>query len=368
MTTDARRYDLDALRVGAFLLLILYHLGMFYVPWGWHVKSTHVVPALDAPMGLLNPWRLTLLFVISGTASRFMLGKLAPGTFAAQRSWRLLVPLLFGMLVIVPPQSWAEVVEKAAYTGGYLAFWGRYLSFDQSFGIILPTYNHLWFVAYLWLYTLLAALLAPVLPVFDRALGRGLAGPAVFVAPVAVFGALRAFVFPVWGETHIIWADPYNHLHYGAAFLIGMLLARQDEAWDRMARARHVSLIATAAIALVGVPLSGVMEDQPDWRGVAFAVVREVYAWGVIVTLFGYARRHIRQGSPLLTTLTEAVFPFYIVHQTVIVLAGHFLKPTGLPLWMEAGTILTMTVVTCVGAYGLARAAPMLRPLFGMKS
>ena len=53
--------------------------------------------------------------------------------------------------------------------------------------------------------------------------------------------------------------------------------------------------------------------------------------------LFGYARRYIRRGSPLLTMLTEAVFPFYIVHQTAIVLAGHWLKPLGLPSWSKPG-------------------------------
>jgi peptidoglycan/LPS O-acetylase OafA/YrhL len=366
MSTAARRYDLDALRVGAFLLLILYHLGMFYVPWGWHVKSTYVVPALETPMGLLNPWRLTLLFVISGVATRLMMDKMSVGDFMRRRSLRLLVPLLFGMAVIVPPQSWAEVVEKAGYTGSYLDFWPRYLAFDQGFGIILPTYNHLWFVAYLWLYTMGAALLSPLSTALDRSLGRILGGPAVFLLPTVVFGVLRAFVFPAWGETHIIWADPYLHLHSAFAFLLGLLLARQDAAWALLARARHASLAATIAIVMVGVPLSWIMEDQPGLPGAAFAFIREAYAWGVIATLFGYAHRHIRTGSPLLTTLTEAVFPFYIVHQTAIILAGHFLKPARLPIWAEAAAILAATGVACIGAYALARVVPTMGLLLGL--
>ena len=83
--------------------------------------------------------------------------------------------------------------------------------------------------------------------------------------------------------------------------------------------------------------------------------------------LFGYARRYIRRGSPLRTMLTEAVFPFYIVHQTAIVLAGHWLKPLGLPVLVEAGTILAASVAVCLGAYGLARTVPWLRLPLGLK-
>jgi len=363
-----RRFDIDALRVGAFLLLIVYHLGMFYVPWGWHVKSTHILSQLELPMGLLNPWRLTLLFVISGIATRFMGAKLAPPTLATERSSRLLIPLVFGILVVVPPQSWAEVVEKTGYTGSFFDFMTRYLAFDQSFGIILPTYNHLWFIAYLWVYTVLAVFLWRFLPALDRLATRMLVGPGLFLVPVAFFGLYRATVFPHWSETHIIWSDLYAHLHYGTAFFIGLLLAKQEEVWAQLARSRHLSLLAVIAIFALGNPLSATWEDQPDWRGQVFAFLREGYAWMVICALFGYARHHIRCGSPLLTTLSEAVFPFYIIHQTAIVVTGHFVSPYRLPVAVEAGVILGATVVSCLATYGLARAVPLLRLPLGLNS
>lgn len=363
-----RRYDLDALRVGAFLLLILYHLGMFYVPWGWHVKSTHILPGLEPWMGVLNPWRLSLLFVISGAATRFMLAKAAPGALAAQRSQRLLIPLLFGMLVVVAPQSWAEVVEKTGYTGGFLDFWPRYLAFDQSFGIILPTYNHLWFVAYLWLYTVIALAGAALLPTLDRWSGGILKGAGLFLVPVLLFGLYRATAHRAWGETHVIWADGYSHLQYGTAFLLGFLLARRDEAWSALERWRAPALCAAAGLLAVRLYLGARgVEDLPDSARVALAFVREAYAWMVICALFGYARRYIRGGSPLMTTLNEAVFPFYIIHQTAIIVTGHLLKPLGLPALAEAGAILAVTAASCLATYALARAIPALRLPLGLK-
>ena len=57
-----RLYGLDWLRIGAFALLILYHIGMFFVPWEWHVKTSRPIEWLEIPMMAINPWRLALAF------------------------------------------------------------------------------------------------------------------------------------------------------------------------------------------------------------------------------------------------------------------------------------------------------------------
>src|SRR5512138_69756 len=178
-TPTTRRHDLDWIRVLAFGLLVLYHVGMYYVSWEWHIDSPHAGPALEPLMMLSSPWRLSLLFLVSGVATAHLLARsrreaATAGTrmrFLGPRSWRLLVPLAFGMLVVVPPQSYYEVVDKlpGGYHDGYLAFWLRYLAADAGFCrgedcLIVPTWNHLWFVAYLWVYTVAAWLLLRFAP------------------------------------------------------------------------------------------------------------------------------------------------------------------------------------------------------------
>ena len=74
-----RRTDLDWLRIGAFGVLIVFHVGMFYVPWEWEVKSPRLVPWLQIPMEWSAPWRLLLLFIVSGAATRFMSTRLSAG-------------------------------------------------------------------------------------------------------------------------------------------------------------------------------------------------------------------------------------------------------------------------------------------------
>lgn len=153
-TMTTRRYDLDTLRIGAFALLIFYHIGMFYVSWGWHVKSVHAGEAAEPLMRLLNPWRLSLLFLISGAALRFAIDKTdGLGRFGWTRTKRLFLPLLFGMLVVVVPQAWLQLIESGEVSQGLIAFYPGYLT--DAYSITTPTWNHLWYVAYILVYTLL---------------------------------------------------------------------------------------------------------------------------------------------------------------------------------------------------------------------
>ena len=104
---------LDWVRIIAFALLMFYHVGMYYVTWDFHIKSLHASTLLEPWMRLSSPWRMDLLFLVSGAATSFMLLRDgASGALLRLRARRLLIPLLFGMLVVVPPQSWLEVVQN----------------------------------------------------------------------------------------------------------------------------------------------------------------------------------------------------------------------------------------------------------------
>ena len=143
--TKVRRHDLDALRVLVFGLLIIYHVGMYFVPWGWHIKPDSTQSLLVWPMLFLNQWRLHILFMISGMGTFFALGYRSSGQFIRERIIRLFIPLLFGMLLIVPPQVYIERVTNDGYTHSFIHF----ITHD-AFNGIYPTGNfswhHLWFL------------------------------------------------------------------------------------------------------------------------------------------------------------------------------------------------------------------------------
>jgi len=371
---DERLYGLDWLRIGAFALLILYHIGMFFVPWGWHVKTAEPLEWLELPMMAVNPWRLALLFVISGYASRVLLAKTAsPGRFAGSRSLRLLVPLAAGMALFVAPQAWAELQGKAAYPNGFWHYWlNDYFVFGETAGVITPTWNHLWFVAYLWGYTMALALFAAAPAAWRRRLQHGFdrlfGGWRLFLLPILWLWALRMLVFPVFGETHALVDDPYAHLAYGFAFLFGVGLARSEPVWEPiLANWRKAAAMALLGYALIVVLDMTIPGESGELELLVSRFARSLLAWGAILALLGLARLHLHHDGPARRYLTEAIFPYYIAHQTIIVLAGHLLTPLRLGPGAEFAVILAATVLGCALAYELGRRVPWLRPLIGLK-
>jgi glucans biosynthesis protein C len=390
-----RRYDLDWIRVGAFLLLILYHVGMFYVPWGWHVKSSYEIEALEPVMQLTNPWRLTLLFLVSGAATRFLAdglardGRSGAGRLTGSRTLRLLPPLLFAMFVIVPPQSYYEIIEAVgrlapqddAYHNAFTAdFWVRYATgsggwCDSDGCLVTPTWNHMWFVAYLLVYSLILAGLLALTLGHLRGLGslleRGLKGWGLLVWPIVFLAAIRwglAYRFEI---THDLVHDWYNHALSFSAFLFGFLTARSEILRAGFIRLRWPALILAlgAWAAWAGYAWEYRADDAMPAEALR-RLMRVVYAvdqWAFIAAILGFGGKHLTSGGPVLRYLTIGVFPFYIVHQTIIVVVGHHLAQLRLPLIAEAGVLITATFTGCFLAYEIARRIGWFGLLLGVK-
>jgi hypothetical protein len=350
----ARRFDLDWLRIAAFGLLILYHVGMFYVTWDFHVKSPRASAHIEPLMLLLNPWRLGLLFLVAGAATAHIAARLPPGRLARARFHRLFWPLLAGMLIVVPPQSYAEIVEKVGWDGGFAHFYALYLG---GYGgwcldgrcLVVPTWNHLWFVAYALVYTLVAAGLLALGLLRLPPLSRRSAGLLFLVAPWLWLWAMRALLFPRFGSTHALLDDWYNHSVYLPLFLLGFAVARAPFLTNLAARVRWGALLLFAVGYSGARLLSG--DDPGDGLILLARGCRELQAWAAIVAALGFARRHLATADgPARRILTRAVFPCYIVHQTAIVLAGHWLAPHQLPIALEAGLVVGLTLATCLVA------------------
>jgi hypothetical protein len=372
-----RNYGLDWLRIGAFGLLILYHIGMFFVPRDWHVKTAEPLDWAVVPMLATNAWRLALLFLIAGVASRFLLDKLGtPGAFARQRSVRLLVPLIAGMALFVAPQPWAELQAQHGYRHGFAHFWLHdYFRFAGLDGIVLPTWNHLWFVAYLWVYTLLLALGRALLPAAARAalqagFDRLFVGARLLWLPILPIWAARMTLYPIFGDTHALVDDWHNHLVYGGLFLFGVGLAKSEALWRGVERlwrpAALLALFGYAAIVAyrLGVPEGG---ELPEPWLAAVRGLRSAHMWGAIVALLALARLRLDRDGPARRYLTEAIFPYYIAHQTIIVVVGHALAGRGLGPAAEFAILLAATVAGCAATYEVARRVRLLRPLLGLK-
>ncbi len=371
-----RRYDLDWLRVGAFAVLILYHVGMFYVTWGWHIKSVYAQAWAEPIMSLVNPWRLGLLFFISGVSIRFATDKMQSSLrFASSRLYRLGLPILGGMVVIVAPQSYFELRQSGVIEGDYLSFWGRYLNSDPLLPIATPTWNHLWYVIYLLVYILI---LAPFLPLLRRfangAGGKALqfvsANPFTLLTLVAVpfvaYSLLLADRFPV---THDLVNDWQNHAHRFTILLLGYFAAKHRGFWKTVDSALPLAAILTVSLGPVRVLLeqAGVLPPLFGMAPFVYTLLLTLYAWSFIVLLLGIGQRYLNRPSKALKYLTGAVFCYYILHQTITITAGYYLTQLSLGVQAEVLLVTLITFAGCAIGYEAARRFPPVRPWLGIK-
>ncbi|MEM9839861.1 MAG: acyltransferase family protein [Pseudomonadota bacterium] len=374
----SRDHALDWLRVIAFGLLILYHIGMFFVPWGWHVKTAEPVEALQYPMLLLNPWRLALLFFISGAAMRYLLDKQKALRFAGSRVWRLFPVIVFGMIVIVAPQTYFELRQEGLIEPGYLAFWKQYLTQEKLHGITVPTWNHLWYVVYLMFYALLLALVAPVL----RFIGNGPVGEsiaklwerpgvaALLILPTLPFVAYRITLDPHFEVTHNLIEDWANHARSLTMLVFGFYAAKSERFWGVVDSAWLIAgVLALAYVPVLGWALTiedAVWDTQP-WFMWPVRLMRQAYLWWIIVFLLGAARRFLSGDGPLLRYLNVAVFPLYIFHQTITVAAGYWVGTQEFSVWMEFAVLVGATVLGSLALFEITKRTGPFRLVFGMK-
>lgn len=361
-TTIDRHIGLDWLRIGAFGLLILYHIGLYFAPGPWLVKWPDAIGWIVYPLTAIAPWRLMVLFAVSGYASAAMLTR-APGVMAffKERSVRLLLPLVVGTFIIVAPQDWVRFQVSGDYHGGLAWFWlHEELSFRFWHGAFLPNWEHLWFLAYLWLYTAFLVFALAAVPDAERRLEQ-LAGwlardGRLIIVPLAMIIALRVGLHFAAFDSVERYMDLVADAHFIPAFLFGFLIARHPALWRGVKQSWRTAL-AGSALCLVSIWLTAGYDEQAASRLVNLAgmIAESAMAWLMVPVMFHFASRVLVRDHRWRMPLARAIFPFYIVHQTAIVLVGFWLTGSGLPAMLAFVIMLTATVAAGVISWQLAQ-------------
>ncbi len=375
-----RRADLDWLRIGAFALLILYHCGMYYVAdWGWHVKNSQTWDWLQDLMKLTNPWRMSLLFLLGGMALAMARPRFSALRLLQLRASRLLVPLLFGMFVVVVPQVYFEARSQQLIEPGYWQFWWQYINPNTELlrehhsPIGLLTWNHLWFLPYLFCYSVLLlplhGLLSRLASACDKVPLWGFAALLSGLLLAAVL-TLRAD-FP---STHALLDDWYNHAKYGLVFVAGYLLILQKHWWAALPRWRY-GLLVTALLgyALLVADNHDVFDHLAGNAVVlqtlfSLCTVLNHWAWLGMLLAFGalYLQKpNFDRTDRLRRYASAAILPWYVLHQTLTVVFAVALQPLQLHDGIEALLLVSLTVLGCGLGYELMRRVPLLNWLSG---
>lgn len=368
-----RRYDLDWLRVIAFALLMLFHAGMLFSTWFWHVKNLETSNAFDSVMRFVHQWRMPLLFFISGSAVWFAMERYSTWNYFRERHQRLLLPLLFGMLLIVPPQVYCE---RLYYQQQYNSFWDFYRTIftSGSYPQGNLSWHHLWYIPYIWTYSMV---MLPVCLWLRTRAGRALLAHVLdrVARPWALFllcipSALSDVLLrPFWPEdANNLFGDWGNFAHKLCFFMAGFVLASSTPVYDAIAAHRRKFLLA----GVVGFGIQQALRNaNAHFSPAALAGARllnNLQIWMCLLVALGYGRRYLSFNHPFLRYANEAVYPFYILHQTVIIILGYQVVDANWGIGLKFPVVVAGTFLFTWGIYALAiRPWNLLRVPFGMK-
>jgi glucan biosynthesis protein C len=370
-----RRWDIDWLRVLVVLMLVPYHTARIFDYDPFYVKNHQLVVELSYWfVNLGDAFAMRLLFLLAGAATWFALRRRSSGRYALERVQRLLMPFIWGLFVLAPPNAYFALLNHTDYGGSYLEFYPRFfeigpqglLDFSGRF-----TIAHLWFILFLFIISLVA-----LLPIFflRRDSGRRLIGGLASFCGLP--GVIFLLAIPPLVTEWLMLTVPSLFLVLGLTFYfifflygyVQMADGRFDEAIDKH---KAIALMLGPVLYVI-LGLVQTYAVMPDW--LQFVYYHGLFPWFTIIAVLGYGKRFLTFGDgrslsdKFLIYFGEASYPFYLLHQTVLVAIGFYVVQWGAGVLVKYMVIATATLVTTTLLYEvLVRRRNVIRFLFGMR-
>jgi glucans biosynthesis protein C len=375
LETPGRLYYVDWVRVLAMVCVFFFHNARFFDAFSdWHVRNLTTNLGASALVAFLSQWMMPLFFLISGASTYYALKNRSAGKYGLERVLRLLVPMVIGMLVIVVPQVYFEALSHGkVVTGNFFQIYYRYLI------EVLPGLNfyHLWFLVDLFVFSII------FLPLFvDWGKGnRGIltriadriAKPYLFIPLfILALAILDIFVFPggYWGNRD---TGNWSVIAYGLFFILGYVMFANPHIMETVKKLAWVFLgAAVIAMVLILVFFTDTLTDRPASFGsgtyTLAMLLESVNTWCWILAILGLAAKYLNKSTRFLNYANEAVLPFYILHQTLIIVIGYYVVQwnTGIGLKYLTTTITSFIAIMAIYEL-LVRRINTVRFLFGMK-
>ncbi len=362
--SDRRAFYLDWLRIGAMAAVFFFHCGRAFDTHGWHIKNDVTTQGFTVFSLVLVQWMMPILFLISGWVSYLVLQKSDMGAFVRSRVKRLLVPFIVGTLILIPHQVYVERVTQAGVTERFLTWFPQYFDGFYAFGGNFAWMGlHLWYLEMLFIFSLL---FLPLL-LWLRHPAEACRWPVSFIwlscaLPLLAVELLVALFPESIGRQDF---GGWSLLTYMVWFWLGYLIGRNVQFQHALIAARHVSLAIAATSLAAGFMI--VLSDDIDFGYVGNLSVRIGVAWGGIAAFLGYAAHHLNFDAVPRRALNEAILPFYILHQSVIVLIAFYVVPLPLSPSVKFGLIAGLSLAMILVAYVfIVRRFGPLRFVFGM--
>lgn len=374
-----RQLYVDWLRLLALAGVFVIHVCSVFDPFdAWHITNAERSRLAGEVVVLMAPWIMPLFMLLAGVSAWYSLQRRSNGVYVRERLVRLLLPLVVGVVVLVPPQVWLERRLRGQFDGSLLAFYPHFFT-EGLYPKGNLSWHHLWFLAHLFVYSLVA------LPLFrhwqherGRAqlawLARRATGPAGLLWLALPLVLERHLLWGLFRERHMLTTDWSNQALLFVAYLYGFVLA--GEPWLGAtidARWRHALVPALASTAaLMTLSWRGVIPGHlppPYSPGyLAFWTLYALGAWAWIVAVLGAGRRLLRVERPMLAYSRDTGYAWYLLHQPVIVAVAFLVVQWRAGVPAKVAAILVASLGATLAGGELLRRSPITRTVLGVSS
>jgi glucan biosynthesis protein C len=368
-----RQYYIDWLRIMAMFLLVFFHSGRLFNEDPWHIKNAIESEGIEIFTRVLDIWQMPLFFLLAGTAAWFSLGRRSAWQFTRERISRILVPLIFGILIIVPPQVYMERLFDGDFTGSFFTwyphtFQGTYSMESAASGNL--SWHHLWFLVYLFVFSML------LLPLF-RYLRRedkkpvisGIASffskPGAIYLPAVLLILYDVFLFPIYGRgNQTLIGDWRNFLFYITVFFFGFLMVSDNRITQVIRRNLYVSLAAAVLVLIV------IYLIEVDVLATTQSLLLALYAldcWLFLLAFLAIGMQVLNFTNALHRYANDAVLPVYILHHMLIIIIGFYVIQWDMPVVAKYFFVVVTVFIGSLAIYEVVRRINVTRFLFGIK-
>lgn len=364
-----RKYFIDWLRIGLIISVFFYHLGMIFRPENWHVNSKVPFEFLEPIMWWMSLWRMPLLFLVSGVGTYYAIGHRTSWQYLKERFKRLFIPLLFGFFTLVPLMVYVERIDN--YTS-FLNFIPH--MFDGGpYPVGNFSWHHLWFIAYLFVISLLITpflnytksghynmVRGKLIAIFSRKMGLNWLLPIIIISQLI----LRDY-FPK--STHALYNDWAYFTYYVIFFISGFMLFTSPKVIRALARDRRLFLYQTIGFTVLYYTTIYMVENSVV-RHYLYLGTSLTLAWSCGLTAIGYFKRYFNNDHKYRAVMNEAIYPFYLLHQPALIFVGYVVLKWEVSYGMQALLITLITLVSIIITYWfIIRPFSFLRIAFGLK-
>ncbi len=382
----SRRHELDWLRMAAVFGLIPFHTAVIFTTGSYdYIKNAQTTTSMDVLTSFVSIWGIPLLFLVAGASARFALASRRTAQYLDERVMRLLIPFIFGLLLIVPLQIYIGRIAAGTAQSPF-AF---YVSFLQVvLGVLTGNLKagpewigHLWFIPLLMVFAVLALPFARLLrtrgvahavdALASRGYGYGVL--ALFGLPLAAVQLLATEgigLFPTI-DTRFT-GNAIGVLAYLIFFLYGYLIYQDGRFVSSVRRDGWLALtlgVVTWLAIVVVIPQWLSLDTLPHAATLLLAVVRGYCSWWWVMGILGLAIRYLTFTTPVVEYLVRASYPVYIIHMPILTFIGMWIVRLDMNIWLKFGIITVLTFAASIAIYDLLiRRVPVLRLLFGLQS